>query len=92
MPQLPVTLHNTSAYERSPMVRGRKLWNALPKEWLLNDSSYPRFYVKIKKWIVTKTMILRNADFSRLAFDGVDRDNTCKKPLSYNIDPTLFES
>jgi hypothetical protein len=53
MPQLPVTRHNTAFYERSLEFRSRKLWNALPKEWVLNDMSYPGFCVKVKNWIIS---------------------------------------
>jgi hypothetical protein len=49
----------TAFYERSLEYRGRKLWNDLPKDWVLNDMSYPGFCVKINKWIVSK----RNNEF-----------------------------
>jgi hypothetical protein len=54
MPQLPVIRHNSSSYERSLEFRGRKLWNNLPKEWILNDMSYPGFCVKVKDWIISR--------------------------------------
>jgi hypothetical protein len=51
MPKLPVIRHHTSSYERSLEFRSRKLWTELPREWVLNDMSYPGFRVKIKEWI-----------------------------------------
>jgi hypothetical protein len=39
-PQLPVIRHSTSSYERSLEYRRRKLWNCLPKHWILNSLSY----------------------------------------------------
>jgi hypothetical protein len=59
MPKLPVIRHNTTSYERCLEFRGRKLWNELPKEYVLNDMSYPGFCVKVKEWIISK----RNNDY-----------------------------
>jgi hypothetical protein len=60
MPKLPVIRHNTTSYERCLKFRSRKLWNELPKEWVLNDMSYPGFCVKVKEWIISQ----RNNDYS----------------------------
>jgi hypothetical protein len=59
MPKLPVIIHNTSSYERSLEFRSRKLWNDLPREWVLNDKLYPGFCVNIKEWIISQ----RNNDY-----------------------------
>jgi hypothetical protein len=59
MPMLHVLRHSTASYKRSLEYGGRKLWNDLPKDWVLNDMSYPGFCVKIKEWIIKK----RNNEF-----------------------------
>jgi hypothetical protein len=58
-PQLPVIRHSTSSYERSVEFRSRKLWNCLPKNWILNSLSYNEFCVKAKDWIISQ----RNNDY-----------------------------
>jgi hypothetical protein len=57
MPMLPVLRHSTASYERSLEFRGRKLWNDLPKDWVLNNMSYPGFCVKIKEWIIKNAIM-----------------------------------
>jgi hypothetical protein len=64
MPMLPVLRHSTASYEKSLEHRGRKLWNDLPKDWVLNDMSYAGFCLKIKEWIVKK----RNNEFIYYSF------------------------
>jgi hypothetical protein len=59
MPMLPVLRHSTASYKKSLEYRGTKLWNDLPKVWVLNDMSYPGFCMKIKEWMVKK----RNNEF-----------------------------
>jgi hypothetical protein len=53
-PQLPVISHITASYERCLEHRSRKLWNCLPKDWVLNTLSYNQFCTKVKDWIINQ--------------------------------------
>jgi hypothetical protein len=49
MPMLFVLRNSAASYEISIEYHGRRLWNDFPKDWALNDMSYPGFCVKNKE-------------------------------------------